>query len=299
MLYDLIIVGLGVAGMNAALYAKRSGMSILVFEGGIPGGLINKTDKIENFPGFVSISGPDLASNLFIQFNTLGIPVKYESVIDIGLQDEIKLVKTSGGVYNAKSVIIASGRKPKLLGVSGEEKLIGHGISYCHLCDGNLYKNKITAVIGGGNSAVSGALYLSGICDKVYLCVRKDYLKADDVYKDELSKSDNIVVLYNTFVKEFVEKDGVLHKIILNDREIFVDGVFVNIGYEPVGVFYKKLNISDDRGFINVTNDMKTSVPGIFAAGDTINKDVYQIITAQSEGAIAALSAYLYVNGLK
>jgi len=296
MLYDLIIVGLGAAGMNAALYAKRSGLSILVFEGEVPGGLINKTDKIENFPGYVSISGPDLASNLFIQFNALGIPVKYERVENIEIDDNIKIIKTKNGLYKSKSVIIASGRKAKKLGIKGEDELVGKGVSYCHLCDGNLYKNKITAVIGGGNSAVAGALYLCNICEKVYLLVRKNYLRADKVYKDELLKKDNIEILYNTNAKEFVEKDGVINKIILNNGELLVNGVFINIGYEPINDFYKDLGISDEYGFIKVDKNMQTDIAGIFAAGDIIKKEVYQIITAQSEGAVAAISVYDYLN---
>jgi len=296
MIYDLIIVGLGAAGMNAALYAKRSGLNILVFEGEVPGGLINKTDKIENFPGYVSISGPDLASNLFIQFNALGIPVKYEKVETIELDGNIKLVKTKKDIYKSKSIIIASGRKAKKLGVEGEDELVGKGVSYCHLCDGNLYKNKITAVIGGGNSAVSGTLYLSNICEKVYLVVRKDYLRADKVYQDELLKKDNVEIFYDTVVEKIVEKDGVINKIFTNNGEFFIDGLFINIGYEPVNDFYKNLNITDETGFIKVDKNMKTNIDGVFAAGDIIKKDVYQIITAQSEGAIAAISAYEYLN---
>lgn len=296
MIYDLIIVGLGAAGMNAALYAKRSGLNILVFEGEVPGGLINKTDKIENFPGYVSISGPDLASNLFIQFNALGIPVKYEKVETIELDGNIKLVKTKKDIYKSKSIIIASGRKAKKLGVEGEDDLIGKGVSYCHLCDGNLYKNKITAVIGGGNSAVSGALYLSNICEKVYLVVRKDYLRADKVYQDELLKKVNVEIFYDTVVEKIVEKDGVINKLFTNNGELLINGLFINIGYEPVNDFYKNLNITDETGFIKVDKNMKTNIDGVFAAGDIVKKDVYQIITAQSEGAIAAISAYEYLN---
>lgn len=296
MVYDLIIIGLGVAGMNAALYAKRSGLNILVFEGEVPGGLLNKTNKIENFPGYVSISGPDLASNLFIQFNTLGIPVKYEKVENLFLENDIKIVKTKKGEYRAKSIIIASGRKPKKLGAKGEEGLIGKGVSYCHLCDGNLYKDKITAVIGGGNSAVTGALYLSDICKKVYLIVRKNYLIADKMYQDELKNKNNIEVLYETFMKEIVEKDGVINKIILNNGELIVDGLFINIGYIPQNNFYENLEICNEKGFVQVDKNMATNIPGIFAAGDIIEKNVYQIITAQSEGAIAAVSAYNYLN---
>lgn len=296
MIYDLIIIGLGAAGMNAALYAKRSGMNILIFEDSVPGGLINKTDKIENFPGFVSISGPDLANNLFIQFNALGIPVKYEMVENLSLRDDIKIIKSKTGEYKAKTIIIASGRKPKILGAKGEEELIGKGVSYCHLCDGNLYKNKITAVIGGGNSAVSGALYLSNICKKVYLIVRKNYLIAEKVYQDELDKKSNVEVIFETNLKEIVEKDGVINKIILNNGELEVDGLFINIGYVPSNNFYKDLDISNDKGFIKVDKNMQTKIPGIFAAGDIVEKDVYQIITAQSDGAVAALSAYEYLN---
>lgn len=296
MVYDLIIIGLGAAGMNAALYAKRSGLSILVFEGEVPGGLLNKTNKIENFPGYVSISGPDLASNLFIQFNALGIPVKYELVENLSLENNIKVIKTKKGEYRAKSVIIASGRIAKKLGAKGEEELIGKGVSYCHLCDGNLYKDKITAVIGGGNSAVSGALYLSDICEMVYLIVRKDYLVADKVYQDELIKKENIKILYETQLLEIVEKDGVVNKLILNNGELRVDGLFINIGYVPQNNFYENLEICNEKGFIKVNKNMETQIPGIFAAGDVIEKDVYQIITAQSEGAIAAVRAYDYLN---
>lgn len=296
MIYDLIIVGLGVAGMNASLYAKRSGLNMLVFEGEVPGGLLNKTNKIENFPGYVSISGPDLASNLFIQFNALGIPVKYENVENLYLENNIKVIKTNKGEYRAKTVIIASGRKPKKLGAKGEDELIGKGVSYCHLCDGNLYKNKITAVIGGGNSAVSGALYLSDICKKVYLIVRKDHLIADKVYQDELSNKDNIELLFETNLKEIVEKEGVISKIILNNGELDVDGIFINIGYVPQNSFYENLDICNEKGFVKVNKKQETQIPGIYAAGDIIEKEVYQIITAQSEGAIAALSAYNYLN---
>jgi len=296
MIYDLIIVGLGVAGMNAALYAKRSGLKMLVFESEVPGGLLNKTNKIENFPGYVSISGPDLASNLFIQFNALGIPVKYECVENLYLENDIKVIKTKKGEYRAKSVIIASGRKPKKLGAKGEDELIGKGVSYCHLCDGNLYKDKITAVIGGGNSAVSGALYLSDICEKVYLIVRKNYLVADKMYQDELEKKNNIEVLYETTLNEIVEKEGIVNKIILNNGELDVNGIFINIGYVPQNSFYENLEICNEKGFVQVNKNMETIIPGIFAAGDIIEKEVYQIITAQSEGAVAAVSVYNYLN---
>lgn len=296
MIYDLIIIGLGAAGLNSALYAKRSGLNVLALESEIPGGLINKTDKIQNFPGIKEISGPDLAVKLFEQFNTLEVPLKLSKVKDIVIEGNIKIVKTNVDEYRTKAVIIASGRVPKKLNAIGEKELIGRGVSYCHLCDGNLYKNKITAVIGGGNSAVSGALYLSNICEKVYLIVRKDYLKADDIYQLELDDKKNVEVLYNAEVKEIVEKDGVINKVILNDGELICDGLFVNIGYEPSNDFYKKLGISNEKGVIKVDKNMETSIPGIFAAGDVIEKDVYQIITAQSEGAIAAINAYNYIN---
>ena len=240
-----------------------------------------------------------MAGNLFEQFSTLNVPLKISHVNEIVLDGDIKKVKTNNDEYKSKTVIIASGRKPRKLNAIGEKDLIGKGISYCHLCDGNLYKNKITAVIGGGNSAVSGALYLSNICKKVYLIVRKDYLKAEDVYQLELENKNNIEILYNTEVKKIVEKGGVVNKVILNNGDLAIDGLFVNIGYEPANDFYKKLGISNENGFIEVDKNMQTSVSGIFAAGDIIEKDVYQIITAQSEGAIAAISAYNYINYTK
>lgn len=296
MVYDLIIIGLGIAGINASIYAKRSGLNILTFECEMPGGLINKTNKIENYPGFKEISGPDLALKLYEQLTSLGIEQKMERVIEIRDYNKEKFVYTEKNVYKAKTVIIATGRKPKKLGALGEENLLGRGVSYCHLCDGNLYKNKNVAVIGGGNSAVTGAIYLSNICEKIYMIVRKGYLRSEKIYSEQLKKINNIEVIFNNEVKSFVEKDGVIHKIILNDSELLVDGAFINIGYEPATDFCKNLNIINDNGFILVNESMETEVSGIYAAGDIIQKNVYQLITAASEGVIAAISAYNYIN---
>ncbi len=296
MIYDIIIVGLGIAGINASIYAKRSGLNVLVFEQETPGGLLNKIDLIENFPGYINISGPDLATKLYEQFSHLNIPLKIENVLKIENDKNYKSVITKNNIYKSKTVIIATGRRPKKLNIVNEEKLLGKGISYCHLCDGNLYKNKPVAVVGGGNSAVSGAIYLSNICSKVYLIVRKPYLIADKIYQQKLVSLENVEILYENNIKSFVEKDGVLNKVILSDRELSINCVFIDIGYEPNNILCKDLNILNDNGHIDVDCHMQTRIPGIFACGDIVNKSVYQLITASSDGAMAAVSASKYIN---
>ena len=227
-------------------------MKVLLLEGSAPGGTINGISKIENYPGISSISGPDLAYNLFEKVNKLGIEYKLEKVTDVSLDEDSKKVKTTNNVYEAKYLLIASGRRPKMLGLKEEEKFLGRGISTCALCDGTLYKNSDVAVIGGGSSALSEALYLANITNKVYLIHRR----------------------------EEILKDG---------REISVKGIFIYVGFIPNTDYLKGSGIKMEKGYILVDEHHETNIKGVYASGDVTKKDIYQIINAASEGAEAVV----------
>ncbi|MBQ3021516.1 MAG: FAD-dependent oxidoreductase [Bacilli bacterium] len=287
MVYDVIIIGLGASGVSAAIYAKRSGLNVCVINLSTPGGIISESSIVENYPGITSISGTDLAYQFFEHFNSLDVPLYNEEVIDI-IDGDTKKVVTTNNSYEAKNVIICSGRKPKKLGLELENRYIGNGISYCAVCDGNLYKNKITCVIGGGNSALESVLYLSNICEYVYLLVRKDKTVADESLVKEAKSKDNIKIMYETEIKKLIINDSKIVGVKTNKEDLKVDGIFVNIGYEPSIGILKSLNIEMDNNYIIVDKNMETNIKGIFACGDIIKKDLYQLVTAVSDGAIAA-----------
>ncbi len=290
MIYDVIIIGLGASGVSASIYAKRSGLNVCVVNYGVPGGIISTSSIVENYPGIKSISGSDFAFNLFEHFNSLNIPLYNEEVINIKNGD-IKTVITTNNEYKAKKIIICSGRKPKKLGIKNEDKYMGRGISYCATCDGNLYKNKKVCVVGGGNSALESAIYLSNICEVVYVIVRKDkFIGSESLIKDVLNK-DNVVVKFNSVIEEIVGND-VVESIKIKDEEIKLSGIFINIGYEPSIGILKGLNLKMDNNYIVVDKNMETSVKGIYAAGDIIKKDLYQLVTAVSDGAVAATNVF-------
>lgn len=290
MIYDVIIIGLGASGVSASIYAKRSGLNVCVVNYGVPGGIISTSSIVENYPGIKSISGSDFAFNLFEHFNSLNIPLYNEEVINIKNGD-IKTVITTNNEYKAKKIIICSGRKPKKLGIKNEDKYMGRGISYCATCDGNLYKNKKVCVVGGGNSALESAIYLSNICEVVYVIVRKDkFIGSESLVKDVLNK-DNVVVKFNSVIEEIVGND-VVESIKIKDEEIRLSGIFINIGYEPSIGILKGLNLKMDNNYIVVDKNMETSVKGIYAAGDIIKKDLYQLVTAVSDGAVAATNVF-------
>ena len=295
MIYDVIIIGLGAAGLSASIYAKRSGLNVAVINFSTPGGIISESSFVENYPGFKSISGPDLAFNFFEHFNSLDVPLFNEEVIDI-IDGDIKKVITKNNEYNTKKVIICSGRKPRKLGLEYEDKFMGRGISYCTLCDGNLYKDKTVCVVGGGNSALESINYLSDICKKVYLLVRSNKIIADASLVENAKTKDNVEFLLETRIESFVINDDKIVDVKTNNGELKVDGVFVNIGYEPSIGILKSLKLEMDKNYIIVDKNMETSVKGIYACGDIIKKDLYQLVTAVSEGAIAATSVY---NNLK
>lgn len=290
MKYDSIIIGMGVAGISAAIYAKRAGNNVLLIEKERPGGILNIIDNIENYPGVKSISGPDLSYELFEQVNYLNIPYKIEEVTEIIVENDIKIVKTDKGNYECQSVLIATGRSPILLNLPREKELFGKGISTCALCDGSLYKDKTVAVLGGGNSALQEALYLSKIVKKLYLIHRRDEFRAESELVEKVKSTENIEIKYNAQITRYIEENDHLSGIELNESEkLEVDGLFIYIGYAPKTEFASKLGITNEAGYIEVDENYETKVPGIYGAGDIIIKKVYQIVTAAAEGATAAI----------
>ena len=293
--FDVVVIGCGVAGMTSALYLKRANVNVCVIEKNAPGGQLNMIMDINNYPGFKSIDGPTLAFNMFEQIRELNVPYKYANVLEIINEKEKKIIKTNKGDITCKGVIIANGRRPRELNLPNEKKLIGRGVSYCSICDGTLYKEKDVCVVGGGNAAFESALYLSDICNKVYLIHRRDEFRGENMSLEKIKNKDNIEIVTNAKIKELKEMDNKLSSIILdNDREINTSCVFVNVGNVPMPIKCEGLNT--DEGYIIVDSYMKTSIDNIYACGDIIKKSVYQISTATGEGTIAAMSIIKDIN---
>lgn len=287
-MYDLIIIGMGISGISAAIYAKRANLNVLMLEGSAPGGTLNKISNVENYPGIASISGPDFAYNLFEKIQELEIEYKLEEVTDI--ITETKTVKTKNNVYQAKNILIASGRSPRLLGLENEEKLLGKGISTCALCDGALYKNKDVAVIGGGSSALAESIHLSKIVNKVYLIHRREEFRGEDTLTQKVKKIDNIELVLNNEVIELKEDNDKLSGLVLKDgKELEVSALFIYIGFNPNTSFLENTDIKMENGYILVDKNGKTNIDGIYASGDVVKKDVYQLINAASEGSLASI----------
>lgn len=290
MEYDVIIIGMGISGISAAIYAKNSGLNVLMLESNMPGGLVNKINTISNYPGYKTITGPELSYELFASITNLKIPYKITTVTNIIVEENIKKVVTNDAVYNTKNIIIATGRKNRKLGLENEEKLLGHGISTCALCDGNLYKGKEIAVVGGGNSAIEEAIYLSKLASKVYVIHRRNEFKAEESLIHELKNMSNIEFIMESEVTSLLEEDNHLNGIIINDsKKIIVAALFVYIGFEPNNEFVKELNILDETGYIKVNQNFETPVSNIYAVGDCIKKEVYQLVTNASDGVLAAI----------
>ena len=288
-MYDLIIIGMGVSGISGAIYAKRAGLKVLMLDHSAPGGTLNIIPEIENYPGIDNISGPDLAMNLFNTVNKLGIEYKLEEVTDVIL-DNIKTVKTKDNAYQSKYILIASGRKPKMLGLKDEDKYIGNGISTCALCDGAFFKGKEVAVIGGGSSAVSEAIYLSKIVKKVYLIHRREEFRAENTLIDKLKQIENIELILNNEVTSLITDNNQLIGLKLKDHNINISGMFLYIGFIPNTDFLHNTDLKLENGYIIVDSNGETNIDGVYAAGDVTKKEIYQIINAASEGALAAIN---------
>lgn len=294
LIYDTLIIGAGMAGMTAAIYAIRSGLNIAMIDASAPGGQLNKISIIENYPGFDNIDGPSLAFKTFEQTMKLGVPYIYGKVLKITNDGEYKAVHMENEILKTKTVIIASGRKAKHLGLENEDKLTGRGISWCAICDGSLYKNKDVAIVGGGNSALEGAMYLENIAKSITLIHRRDELRGEEVLQEKVLNSPKIKVLLNSTVKKINEENGLLKNIEIehvSTKEAFtldIDGLFIYIGFEPSVEIYSDLGLELNAGYIKVDQNMRTSIKGVYACGDAIDKNFYQLVTAASEGATAA-----------
>lgn len=283
--FDCIIIGAGIAGLTAAIYLKRAGKNIIIIEKSMPGGQILKTNSIKNYPGFLEIDGFSFIRKILDQIENLEIEIKKEEVKEISSNLE---VITNKNTYKASNIIIATGRKPRILGIENEEKLIGKGLSFCASCDGNLFKGEKVAVVGGGNSAFIDALYLSNICKNVILIHRKNNYRAEEYLIKELEKRPNVTFVKEKVIKKLNSKDGYLESIETDKQKYIVKGLFVAIGQVPSII--KTNNLENELGYIKVNNKMETNIKGIYACGDCIKKDVYQLTTAASEGTIAAYS---------
>lgn len=287
-MYDVIIIGMGIGGITAGIYGKRAGLNVLMFEKSAPGGMLQKIDKIQNYPGFSEISGPDLALNLFNQVKKVGVPFKFEEVIDVEITEEYKKVITKNGTYEAKNIIVATGRTPKYLGLDNEKDYLGRGLSTCASCDGNFYKGEDVAVVGSGNSALQESLYLANIVNKVYLLHRGVNFKGDDALVERVRNTKNIEIVDGVNIKKINEVEGKIESVTLdNEKTINVKGVFIYIGYKPDTEIFKKLDITNINGDIIVSENFETEIDGLYAIGDCAKKDVYQLVTAASDGCIA------------
>ena len=290
--YDVVIIGAGPAGITAAIYLKRANINCAIIEKEVPGGQLNKSSEIENYPGYTKISGPDLAMKFYEQINNLDIKQIFSEVTNIKLEEDNKIITLKNNkTIKTKSIILAIGRSPKKLTSTNSSSLEGKGISFCSLCDGNLYKNEDVSIVGAGNSALEESLYLSNICKTVTIINRASTLKGDNILIDRIKKKDNIKIIYNSTIEKFNEKDGILESVTLNTKETLkTKACFIFIGYEPATNFLKNLEILDEKGYINVDSEKRTPVKRIYAAGDVVKKEAYQIVTATSDGALAAIS---------
>lgn len=295
-MYDLIVIGMGIGGITAGIYAKRGNLKVLLIDKGAPGGMLNNIEQVSNYPGLINIKGSNFSTQLFEQVKDLGIEYKFEEVTELKIEEENKKVITTRGEYLANNVIIATGSKPKYLGLDNEKDLLGRGISTCATCDGAFYKDKIVAVVGSGSSALQESLYLASVCSKVYILNRKTGFKGEDILIDKVKNNSKIEVIYNVNIKEYNEVEGKIESIILdNGANLNVAGVFIYIGYRPNTDIFKNLNITNLEGHIIVDENYETSIEGVFAIGDVIKKDIYQLVTAASD-AIHAVSNISKIN---
>lgn len=299
-MYDLIIIGGGPAGLTAGIYAQRAKLKTLLLEKEFVGGQIAVSDVIENYPGFPSISGAGLMEKFEEHAKGFGLEIKFAQVQTITIEGNVKVLNTTEGELRAKAVIVATGAKPRRLGVAGEKELTGKGVSYCATCDGPFFRGQPVMVVGGGDTAVKEAVYLSKIASKVYIVHRRDKFRAEKILQEKLMATGNIVKLTSHVLKEIKAEAGVVKKAVVEDlktseiKEVDVEGVFIFVGINPTTDFVDVEK--DDKGFIKTNQKMETSLPGIYAAGDCRDTPLLQVATAVGDGAIAAYCAEGFIE---
>lgn len=301
---NLAIIGAGPAGMTAAIYAARAGLDVTMIDSGAPGGKIVKTYEIENYPGYETISGVDLGMKMFDQTQKLNVKYQYGNVTrieNLGEKDK-KIVMEDGSSIEAGAIIIATGTNERKMNIPGEAEYTGHGVSYCAVCDGAFFRDKTVTVIGGGNSALEEAIYLTQFASKVRIVIRRDVFRADELVQQKLAKAQKIEII-KKHIPLRIEGDGnkvssIVLKNLENDQEETYEtaGIFPYIGSDAATSFAESLNILDERGFVKANDKMETSVPGIYAAGDCIVKQLRQVVTACGDGALAAQNCYHYLK---
>lgn len=303
-MYDLVIVGSGPAGLSAAVYGKRAGLDLIVIEKApMSGGQVLNTYEVDNYLGMPGMNGFDMGTEFRAHADKLGVEFKEAEVTEIADRGGSKLVRTSEGELEAKAVILATGAVHAHLGVPGEEELSGMGVSYCATCDGAFFKNRIVAVVGGGDVALEDAIYLARTCQKVYLIHRRDALRGAEILQEELKTLSNVEVLYNTTVEEIQGEDGVenlrIRKVDTGEvSDLTVAGIFIAVGIRPGTELVRDMVECDEGGYILAGEDCATSLPGLYAAGDVRKKPIRQIITAVADGANAAVAAGAYCRAV-
>lgn len=300
-MYDLLIIGSGPAGMTAGIYAKRANLNVAIFEKNAPGGQLVNYKEIENYTGYKKLDGFQLALNMFNHVQDIGVEVIFEDVSKVELDGNVKKVVTNNKTYETKAVIIATGNVPRRLGVENEDELAMNGISWCAICDGPIYKDRKVVVVGGGNSAVEEASYLTTLASHVTIVQNLDDLTADHKAQEILKKAKNVDFHFGSLVKKFLKDENGLKGVVITNKEgkeieIEADGVFEYVGMNPVTDMVKDLGITTDYGYIVANEKMETKVPGVFASGDVIDKQIRQVVTATADGAIAAQNVLRYLE---
>ena len=300
---DLIVVGGGIAGLSACIYAACSGLNVLCIENQVCGGQIINTPKIINYPGFLEIDGMSLVENLQKQATRLGANIQFQQILSMDLAGSTKIFKTNNAEYGAKAAIIATGASRKKLDICGEKAFQGRGVSYCATCDGRFFEGKVVAVVGGGRTAISDAVYLSKICKQVYVIHRRHEFRASKAEVENMTKKKNISLKLNKVVSA-IKGNGLVESLELKDvetnekHELKLDGVFVAIGSTPNSENFKKWVDLDSHGYIVADESCKTKTDGLFVAGDVRTKKARQLVTAASDGAVSALAAVEYIQNI-
>ena len=303
-MYDVLVIGAGPAGLTAAIYARRYGHTVAVLERLIYGGQVANTPDVENYPAIARITGADFATNLYTQAMDLGAQVLFEEVLSATLEGEVKSATTSSGTHRGRTLIIANGAQRRKLGCPGEERFAGRGVSYCATCDGAFYRDQEVAIVGGGNTALEDALFLANLCSKVHLIHRRNQFRGNPILSQALLQKENIQVHYDTAVDRILGETAVqgleLRDLKTQERTTLpVRGVFVAIGLAPENQMFQGALSLDEAGYLVADESCQTSIPGVFVAGDTRRKALRQIVTATSDGAMAAFGASNFLNQLQ